>query len=218
LEGASDTVVNLDRVNFSNFWAYVAAAICAALLWTTLAGVLLQPAALAVLVVPFFLRRYLAHRREQQIQNEIRLFLLDLRLALSGHGTLLQALRSVSRNGPPVLSSLLKSYLAGYQGSGLEILEHLATDTKNTWLQDVASRASASQSGLLGLDDAIRQSLDRVVKESDTLVHEQMQRIPNRLTLLVFPILLGPAIVVWMYPLGIRLLETIGGVSSLGGF
>ncbi|MBC8507903.1 MAG: hypothetical protein H8D34_23800, partial [Chloroflexi bacterium] len=43
------------------------------------------------------------------------------------------------------------------------------------------------------------------------------QRIPSRLTLLVFPILLGPAIALLIFPMAARLMATISGSSGWGG-
>ena len=45
-----------------------------------------------------------------------------------------------------------------------------------------------------------------------------MQRIPTRLTLLVLPALLGPAIVLLLYPLAARLLAGMSGMGWSGGF
>jgi hypothetical protein len=45
-----------------------------------------------------------------------------------------------------------------------------------------------------------------------------MQRIPTRLTVLVLPALLGPTIVVLLYPVVARLLAGMGGAGWNGGF
>ena len=60
--------------------------------------------------------------------------------------------------------------------------------------------------------------LERLQAEMYTAARENMQRIPTRLTVLVLPALLGPAIVVLLYPVVARLLANMGGAGWSGGF
>ena len=68
------------------------------------------------------------------------------------------------------------------------------------------------------VDAPLEHALTRLRGEMYTAARENMQRIPTRLTVLVLPALLGPAIVVLLYPMVARLLAAMGGMSWAGGY
>jgi hypothetical protein len=67
----------------------------------------------------------------------------------------------VAEYGPPNMGRLLRSKLAS-QDSGVNALRQLADDTGDRWLMDIAGRAEAAQDGMLNLDEAVSQSIQRV--------------------------------------------------------
>jgi hypothetical protein len=76
----------------------------------------------------------------------------------------------------------------------------------------------AAEEGTLAADAPFEHALERLQAEMYTAARENMQRIPTRLTVLVLPALLGPAIVVLLYPVVARLLANMGGAGWSGGF
>jgi hypothetical protein len=206
-------------IPFPTVPAYMASMLIGLLLWLALEGSFLRISAALALLAPYAIRRYLEFNRSQQVSNEVRALLMDLRLELAGGGTLLSALRAIEESGPPLLSKLLRGYLSGYAGGGLTILEWLARDTQDDFLHDLTVRASAALSGGLSMDEAVQQSLQRIVGESNTRLREELQRSPARLTLIAIPLLLGPLFVLWVIPLGAKVLAGFSGDGAhMGGY
>ncbi|MBU4353047.1 MAG: hypothetical protein KJ939_08275 [Nanoarchaeota archaeon] len=68
------------------------------------------------------------------------------------------------------------------------------------------------------VDAPLEHALTRLRGEMYTAARENMQNIPTRLTVLVLPALLGPAIVALVYPMVARLLAAMSGMSWAGGY
>jgi hypothetical protein len=144
---------------------------------------------------------------------------MDVRIALPLQGSLLRALQEVARRGSTRLARLTARYLgSGFQGSGLELLDRLAQATRLPSLADLVAWTHAAEAGTLASDAPFEHALSRLRSEMYTAAREQMQRIPTRLTVLVLPALLGPTIVVLLYPVVARLLAGMGGAGWNGGF
>jgi hypothetical protein len=212
--------IDLLAVSFPDLSAYLIALMVAILIFFALGDSFLRFAAVVVLLAPHSVRRWLEYNRRQTLAAEVRALLMDLRLELAGGGgTLLAALRVVEVSGPPMLSTLLRGYLSGYTGSGLVILEWMAEDTQDEFLRDLTVRASAALAGGLSMDAAVQQSLARIVEEANTRLREELQRSPSRLTLVAIPLLLGPIFILWVIPLGAKILAGFSGDgSSIGGY
>jgi len=178
-----------------------------------------QMLVLLLAAAPFAVRLWLANYRKRQLNAETLAFLMDVRIALPLQGSLLCALEEVAKRGCTRLAGVTTRYLAsGFQGSGLELLERLAQDTRLPALQDLVAWMQASEAGTMGTDVPFEHALSRLRSEMVTSVREQMQRIPTRLTILVLPALLGPTIVLLLYPVVARLLASMAGVGWGGGF
>jgi hypothetical protein len=104
------------------------------------------------------------------------------------------------------------------QENGAQVLRRLADDTGSRWITDVAGRAEAAQEGMLNLDEAVTQSIQRVTEEMDTQVREELQQIPTRLIVIVAPLILGPALAVWVFPVVARTIASLEGVTFFGSF
>jgi len=177
-----------------------------------------QMMVLGLALVTPALRAWLKTYQRKQLEAETLDWLIDLRINLPLHGSLLRTMRSVSNNSETGLARLTDRYLkAGFQGDGLALLERLAEDTELPYLDDLLARVRAATEGTLAIDQPFEHALERLRSEITTQAREHQQRIPSRLTLLIFPILLGPAIALLIFPMAARLMATISGSSGWGG-
>jgi len=153
--------------------------------------------------LPFAARAWLTNQHKRELNNEVLAFLMDLRLAIPLQGTLLRALQEVAARGGTRLAVITARYLkGGWNGSGLDLLKTLAEDTKIPALADLVAWTQAAEEGVMQADQPFEHALERLQTETRTAALENMQRIPTRLTLLVLPALLGPAIVLLLLPAG----------------
>jgi len=181
--------------------------------------------------IPMVVRIWLTGYHKRRLNAEVLAFLTDLRLAMPLQGSLLCALQDVAgretvdlaKSHPASPGNRLAEITArilggGFRGSGLELLEKLAVDTSAPYLADLVAWTKAAEEGTLAADVPFEHALERLHAETYTTARENMQRIPTRLTVLVLPALLGPAIVVLLYPVVARLLANMGGAGWSGGF
>ncbi len=226
LSRASAIAARAEFVRPSGFWmdvefpwttAYLIAAPFLVMLWFALEGTSFQMVSLGVLVLPIVARHWILRQKRREAGNEIRQFLVELRLQLSSGGTLRPALQAVAQYGPPNLGRLLRRRLAS-QENGVQVLRHVADDTSSRWIADVAGRAEAARDGMLNLDEAVAQSIARVSEEMDTEIREELQRIPTRLVVIVAPLILGPALAAWVFPVVARTIASLEGVTFFGSF
>jgi hypothetical protein len=226
LSRASALAARADLARKSDVWigfdfpwvtAYLITAPVLVLLWFALEGMSFQLLALLVLLFPILIRSWILRQKRREAANEIRQFLIELRLQISSGGTLRPALQAVAQYGPPNLGRLLRNRLAS-QENGPQVLRRLADDTDSRWLADVAGRAEAAQDGMLNLDEAVAQSIQRVTDEMETEVREQLQQIPTRLIVIVAPLLLGPSLALLVFPVVARTIASLEGVTFLGSF
>ncbi len=197
--------------------AYLLTAPALVLLWFALEGMSFQMLSFVVLLFPVLVRSWILRQKRREAANEIRQFLVELRLQISSGGTLRPALQAVGQYGPPNLGRLLRGRLAS-QDNGAQVLRRLAEDTGSRWLDDVAGRAEAAQDGMLNLDEAVTQSIQRVTDEMDTEVREELQKIPTRLVVIVAPLLLGPALAILVFPVVARTIASLEGITFFGSF
>src|SRR4030042_6873008 len=102
------------------------------LLWFALEGMSFQLITPIVLIAPIVVRRWILRQKRREAGNEIRQFLVELRLQLSSGGTLRPALQAVAQIGPPNLGRLLRRRLSR-QENGVQVLRHVADDTARRW-------------------------------------------------------------------------------------
>jgi hypothetical protein len=226
LSRASAIAARAERTRKPSFWmgtrfpwvtAYLITIPVLVLLWFALEGTSFQFLSLLVLLFPILVRSWILRQKRREAANEIRQFLVELRLQLSSGGTLRPALQAVAQYGPPNLGRLLRGRLASQEG-GAQVLRRLAEDTGSRWISDIAGRAEAAQEGMLNLDEAVTQSIQRVTQEMDTEIREELQRIPTRLVVIVAPLLLGPALAILVFPIVARTIASLEGVTFFGGF
>jgi hypothetical protein len=205
------------NVEFPWLTAYLITGLATVLVWLALEGAAIQPIALGTLLAPILVRRWILRQKVREAAGEVKQFLVELRLQLSAGGTLRPALQAVAQYGPPNIGRLLRSRLAG-QDNGAQVLQFLAEDTGNRWIEDIAGRAEAAQGGMLNMDEAVSQSIARITEEMDTEIREELQKIPTRLVVIVAPLILGPALAVLVFPIIARILASLQGSSFMGFF
>ncbi len=174
---------------------------------------------LGLILLPPALRSWLSAWRRRQLEADTLDWLIDIRINLPLYGSLLRTMQAVSKDSDTRLAQLTRRYLnAGFQGDGLELLKRLANETELPYLDDLLARVSAATDGTLSIDQPFEHALERLRSEIYTQAREHQQRIPSRLTLLIFPVLLGPTIALLLFPMAARLIATIGGAGWGGGF
>lgn len=170
-------------------------------------------------LLPMALRLWLTNYRKRQLDRDVWAYLMDLRIRLPMGGSLLRAMKALAEDGSTRMAQLTASYLkSGFQGDGLALLERLASDTKIPHLDHLVAWTHAAQEGVMKVDQPFDTALARLRDEMDTAQREHLQRIPTRLTIFVLPGLLGPAIVILLYPMVARMLASLGSTSFGGGF
>ena len=204
-------------IEFPWLTAYLIAVPFVVVLWFALEGTSFQMYSFIVLIFPVVVRRWILRQKRREAGNEIRQFMVELRLQLSSGGTLRPALQAVAQYGPPNLGRLVRRRLSS-QETGAQVLRHIAEDTGSRWIADVAGRAEAARDGMLNLDEAVSQSISRVTDEMDTEVREELQRIPTRLVVVVSPLILGPALAAWVLPVVARMIANLEGITFFGVF
>ncbi len=226
LSRASALAVRAEIARRPGFWldvefpwvtAFLITAPLVVVLWFALEGTAFQTYSPIVLLFPVLIRRWILRQRRREAGNEIRQFLVELRLQLSSGGTLRPALQAVAQYGPPNLGRLVRRRLSS-QENGVQVLRHIAEDTGSRWIADIAGRAEAARDGMLNLDEAVSQSIARVTEEMDTEIREELQKIPTRLVVMVSPLILGPALAAWVLPVVARMIANLEGISFLGTF
>jgi hypothetical protein len=218
-----DGVSDLAAVPWTNLYA---AATLAGLLGFALIGPHVPTFRWAFLFAPAFvwgLNRYLVYQQRRFLPGQVRQMLIDVRVHMSLSGSLLLGLDSIARSTQEtaVVYRALKRRMAGGSAkSGLDVLQQLAADVKSPHLLRVVQRIRSAQqsSGLLGIDQAISNSIEELNEEIATACEEQIQHLPLRITLLAMPFLLGPIVILLFYPLVDRILKTLAGTAIGGGF
>ena len=218
-----DEILGLARIPWTNLYAVSAllGLILFAAIGPYLPGIKMVLLGLPALV--WLLKRYLVHQRRRFMVGQVRQLLIDIRLHMSLRGSLLLGLENIaSTTGEttPVYRALKRRMTGGSAKSGLDVLQQLAGDLISLQLLRVAQRVQSAQqsAGLVGVDQAINNSIEELNDEIAGQAEEQMQQMPTRITLLAMPFLLGPIVILLFYPLVDRILKTLSGTAIGGGF
>lgn len=218
-----ETLLGLAWIPWTNLYAL--AALISLILFIVIGPYLAgsRPFLLSLPAFVWLLKRYLIYQRRRFMVGQVRQLLVDIRLHMSLCGSLLLGLENIARTTgetTPTYQTLKRRMSGGSAKSGLEVLDQLADDLKSSHLLRVAQRVrSAQQSGgVLGVDQAIANSIEELNDEIAGQAEEQMQQMPTRITLLAMPFLLGPIVILLFYPLVDRILSTLAGTAIGGGF
>lgn len=220
---SDEDLLGLAHIPWTNLYALSA---LVSLVLFALVGPYLGGSGLFLLSLPalvWLLKRYLIYQRRRFMVSQARQLLVDIRLHMSLAGSLLLGLENIARTSSeatPVYRALKRCMSGGSAKNGLTVLEQLAGDVKSVQLLRVAQRVRSAQqsAGVLGVDQAIANSIDELNDEIAGQAEEQMQQMPTRITLLAMPFLLGPIVILLFYPLVDRILSTLAGTAIGGGF
>lgn len=175
---------------------------------------MLQGLALLAPLSVWIAHRYLVRQRRRALAGQARQMLIDLRMLLTLRGSLLLALQDLAAtpvNTSPIMRRLARAFQGGRPRSGLEVLECLAGELQSPHLEQAVQRLRAAQAGTLDMDQALATAITDIGEELNAQVEEQMQQIPTRMTFLAVPFLLGPIVILLLYPLADRILQTLAG-------
>lgn len=217
---SADEVLGLEKIPWVGLYLFGGAV--GLVLFVTL-GPLVPAARLAAVFLPagvWFSHGYLVRKRRRALAGQVRQFLVDLRMLLTLRGSLLLALQDLARTAggnTPVLRRLERAFQGSRPRSGMEILDRLARELKSPHLEQAVQRIHAAQGGTLNVDHALATAIQEIGDELNVQIEEQMQQLPTRMTFLAIPFLLGPIIVMLLYPLADGVLKTLSGAYASGG-
>lgn len=168
-------------------------------------------------------KHYFEFQQKRFLQTQIREFLLDVRLHMSLHGSLLLGLQRIgqtSQSSSPLHRALRLRLLGSSARTGLDLLRLIGQDLGSPVFTRIVQRISsaATSGGISDIDGALARAIDELNEEISYQTEEQMQQLPTRITLLAMPFLLGPIVILLFYPLVDRILQTLSGVGIGSGF
>jgi hypothetical protein len=167
----------------------------------------------------FFLgRQWYSGIVKQKERKDVWAFLLDLRTRISLTGSLLTALRSLAADGQTVTAQILRLYInAGYTTNGVTLLSMVSKEVQLPYLDDLVARANAAKSGSISMDSAIADSISVIQSEVQFKTREDLQKVPSRLVMFVFPCILAPMLIMLLYPIVEQVIASLSGSMTGGG-
>jgi hypothetical protein len=211
---SEDEALGLAEVPWN--WLYLAGGL-AGLVLAALLGPLVPMLRLFALFIPlgaWITHRYLRKMRRKALAGQVRQLLIDVRMLLTLRGSLLLALQDLASSqsqDSQVMRRLARAFHGGRPHNGLEVLDHLAKELRSPHLGQAVQRIRAAQGGTLDLDRALATTVEDIGEELNAQVEEQLQQTPTRMTFLAVPFLLGPIVILLLYPLADRILQTLAG-------
>lgn len=166
------------------------------------------------LVLVFAARLYLDHEHRVRMEGETYDFILRLRMQLSLKGALLPALKELADEGSSAAARVVGIFLGTGEMDGLRVLQR-AADAGVPYLKDLAARAAITRAASLSMDEALGKAIDDLREEQEAKMAERIESGPGRMILIAFPILLGPALVMVLYPVVTSLLAMLSAPAAM---
>jgi hypothetical protein len=213
---SEDELLGLDRIPWNNF--YVLAIVLSVVLLVSVGSQVpgLRPVGVLPLALVWWWKRHLRGQRRQALQGQIRRFLSDLRMRCSLRGSVLLALEDLAGHPPehnPVYQQLGQMFLGGHPASGQWVLDTLARRLQSSHLFEVAGAMTAQQEGSLDFDDYLRRKIAEIGESVRAHVGEELQKMPTQITFLAMPLLLGPVVVILIYPVADKVLRVMSSFT-----
>jgi hypothetical protein len=172
-------------------------------------------------LIPLAVRRLKISAAQAAILNQVRDFLLALRLRLVLHVSLTAALREIA-DTPAELERLgavgarLRIHVtsAAYERSPEELLLRLAEDLRSAELRTLCRRAQGVRRGQRTYAAALQESMDEVTQEINTRHEQEIESAPDKIIILAGATLFGLLLVLFAMPVLARALATIAGVPG----
>ena len=187
-------------------WTVIVAALLTGVLF------LFTKSALSLGLVGIFyvVRAWIINNVDHKEAKDVWAFMLDLRVKLSTKGSLFTAMKDVAAAGRTNFSQILSIYMKwNIDDDALSLLKKIAEDTNLPYIEDVIQKSKAAREGNLSQEQAIQMAISNIQEEIDTGLREQLQQVPARIMIIVFPLLLGPALVLLIYPVVAQLLASL---------
>jgi len=167
----------------------------------------------------YLLHKYMVSRRRKQIVVEVRQLLIDIRMLLTLRGSLLLALQSLAEVEPGgiVMRNLARAFKGGRPHHGLEVLEGMSQSLKSPQLGQAVQRLRAAAGGALDLDEALATAIKDMSEDMNARAEEKTDQMPTRITFIAVPFLLGPIIIILLYPIANLIIQTLTGAYAGGG-
>jgi hypothetical protein len=164
---------------------------------------------------PSMARSYLARRRRQLLEAEVRHFLRFLHSASQLYGGMMPALRAIAEHSQDdaAVVSRLRARLSVAQTAG-EILEGLARDLQSEALGNLVSRMEEAAEGRVRPEEALERLLARAEREVVREAKEAIGGAPIRLLIPMLILMVPPILVLTLYPAVARLMELIAGTGT----
>jgi hypothetical protein len=209
-----DEILGLSQYPWARY--YFAAAMIGAVLFIFLgpAVAMLKYEFLMLPVLLHLVRIYLRSQAKKSVLGQELRFFADLRMRLSLRRSVLLALEDLSTSPPeetPIYQQLGIVFAGSRPSSSVDALETLATRLQSARVQALASAVKASIEGTLNVDDYLTSAIRDMAEEIRGKTEEDLQGMPLRITLLAMPFLLGPIVVMLLYPIADRVLKTLAG-------
>lgn len=153
-------------------------------------------------------RFYADSRHRAQLADESYDFLLRLRMQLSLRGSLMPALQGLAAEGGSIPAEVVGIYLNAGELDGVRVLQR-AANAGVPYLGDLALRAGMTRGASISMDRAVAEAVDDLREDLDADKAERAEAQPAHMIVLVFPLLLGPALILLLYPVVNSVLETL---------
>ena len=182
-----------------------------------------QPALLALapagwMLPELFLRRFLEARARSALRLEARDALMELRLLMAVGTSLGPALDIVARSGEGVLRRALREELGGdvYGRLPEQVLREVAGKLGSAELRQALARLESAQRGTetyaSALSEAVAEISERIAEEAEVAV----EGAPTRFILPMLACLMGPLLVIAIYPPLAGVVASITGTGAMG--
>lgn len=172
-------------------------------------------------LIPVVIRRMLISNAQARILDQVRDFLLALRLRLVLHVSLTAALREIAESPAEVarlgvLGRRLHHHVtsAEYDRSPEELLARLAGDLRSRELRTLCRRAQSVGHSNRSYAEALQESMGEVSQEILTRREQDIEGTPSKLILVAGSTLFALLLVLFALPILARALATITGVPG----
>mgnify|MGYP005811875443 CR=1 FL=1 len=159
-------------------------------------------------------RFYADARHRARLADESYDFLLRLRMQLALKGSLMPALHGLAAEGGSIPAKVVGIYLNAGELDGVRVLQR-AANAGVPYLGDLALRAGMTRGASLSMDRAVAEALDDLRADLDADKAERAEAQPAHMIVLVFPLLLGPALILLLYPVVNSVLETLSAPALI---
>lgn len=174
-----------------------------------------RPVFLVLPGIVYLINKSMLKERRKRMIGQVRRFLIDLRMRLTQHGSVLLAMEDLAdrpSEDTPVYHQLKMVFLGGRPPGGEQALQELSERIRSPHLVRLTADMSAYTDGRLDFDAQLQSMITEIGESVQTDIETSLQQAPLRLTIMAMPLLLGPIVVVMLYPVADRLFRVLTGI------